>query len=101
MDVGRVCIESRVYWPRSSSSVAWWPWLLCMPPGSSGGFGGFGPGGGVPPPPEPPAAAFYLTARDLGLSEVDYRVWRQTVPAAELTDVRTEAVPVPLEGQFQ
>ena len=43
----------------------------------------------------------YLTARDLGLSEVDYRVWRKTVPAAELTDVRTESVPVPLEGQFQ
>ncbi|MFG1639184.1 hypothetical protein ACGFMK_02745 [Amycolatopsis sp. NPDC049252] len=43
----------------------------------------------------------FLTARDLGLSEVDYRVWRQTVPAAELTDFRTEAVPVPLEGQFQ
>jgi hypothetical protein len=32
---------------------------------------------------------------------VDYRVWRRTVPGAELTDVRTEAVPVPLEGQFQ
>ncbi|MGK3199725.1 hypothetical protein [Amycolatopsis sp. MEPSY49] len=43
----------------------------------------------------------YLTARDLGLSEVDYRVWRKTVPANELTDVRTESVPVPLEGQFQ
>jgi hypothetical protein len=43
----------------------------------------------------------YLLARDLGLSEVDYRVWRRTVPGAELTDVRTESVPVPLEGQFQ
>ncbi|WP_328446298.1 hypothetical protein [Amycolatopsis sp. NBC_00438] len=43
----------------------------------------------------------FLTARDLGLAEVDYRVWRQTVPAAELTDVRVEAVPVLLEGQFQ
>ena len=43
----------------------------------------------------------YLLARDLELSEVDYRVWRRTVPAAELTDVRTESVPVPLEGQLQ
>lgn len=43
----------------------------------------------------------YLLARDLGLVEVDYRVWRQTVPTAELTDVRTEAEPVPIEGAFR
>ncbi len=43
----------------------------------------------------------YLLARDLGLVEVDYRVWRQTVPAAELTDVRTEAEPVPVEGAYR
>ncbi|HWM05881.1 MAG TPA: hypothetical protein VNP92_26360 [Actinophytocola sp.] len=40
----------------------------------------------------------YLTARELGLVEVDYRVWRTIAPAAELTDVRTDAQPVPVEG---
>jgi hypothetical protein len=43
----------------------------------------------------------FLTARDLGLSEVDYRVWRQTVPAAELTDVRVDAEPAPVEGSYR
>ncbi|HET9142692.1 hypothetical protein [Actinophytocola sp.] len=40
----------------------------------------------------------FITARDLGLSEVDYRVWRTVVPAGELTDIRTSAQPVPVEG---
>jgi hypothetical protein len=32
---------------------------------------------------------------------VDYRVWRQTVPAAELTDVRVDAEPAPVEGSYR
>lgn len=40
----------------------------------------------------------FLIARELGLIEVDYRVWRVTAPPAEITDTRIEVTPVPLEG---
>jgi len=40
----------------------------------------------------------YLVAGELGLIEVDYRVWRATAPNSELTDVRVDVVPVPIEG---
>lgn len=36
----------------------------------------------------------YEVATNLGLSEVDYRVWRTTVARTELTDVRPEVRPV-------
>lgn len=40
----------------------------------------------------------HLTAAELDLVEVDYRVWRTTVPSAEVTNLRTDAQPVSLEG---
>ncbi len=43
----------------------------------------------------------YLIAHELGLVEVGYRVWRATVPAAELADVRVESIPVPPEGTLR
>jgi hypothetical protein len=40
----------------------------------------------------------HLTAAELGLSEVGYRVWRTVAPSRELTDVRTDTAAVPVEG---
>jgi hypothetical protein len=40
----------------------------------------------------------FLIARELGLIEVDYCVWRATVPTAEVADVRVDVTQVPVEG---
>ncbi|HEV8554868.1 MAG TPA: hypothetical protein VGR06_00535 [Actinophytocola sp.] len=40
----------------------------------------------------------FIAAADLGLTEVDHRVWRTIVPTGELTDIRPEITPVPVEG---
>ncbi|HEY0636840.1 MAG TPA: hypothetical protein VGD67_04275 [Pseudonocardiaceae bacterium] len=39
-------------------------------------------------------------AATLGLTQVDLRVWRTVVPAADLTDVQPEITELPPEGQF-
>jgi hypothetical protein len=40
----------------------------------------------------------FIVAKELGLVEVDYRVWRATAPTSEITDARVDVTPVPLEG---
>ncbi|BFU48048.1 hypothetical protein [Krasilnikovia sp. MM14-A1004] len=42
----------------------------------------------------------YQTAADLGLIEVDYRMWRTVARAADLTDAREEATEIRPQGMF-